>query len=259
MRRIFGRIYTYMLLIFLYAPVIIMAVYSFNESRTSKIWGGFSLKWYISLFSNKQILTALTHTLIIAAVAMIISTIIGTLAAVGISGLGKYSKKTIMAINYLGIINPDIIIGVSLMLLFTFMDLNFGFLTMFISHITFCIPFVVISVMPVIKKLNTNTINAAYDLGAKPLYTLRKVIIPQIRPGIITGALLAFTLSLDDFVVSFFTTGSGVTNLSIYVYTSARRGISPEINALSVLMLTVVFTLLVAVNLRMLKTERKTK
>ncbi len=253
MVKAFRKIYIALLLAFLYAPIAVMAVYSFNASRTSKIWGGFTLKWYASLFANAQILSALTYTLVVALAATVFSTVLGTMAAIGISGMHQRTKNIMLAVNYLCIINPDIIIGVSLMLVFAFMKLPFGLLTMFISHSAFCTPVVVMSVLPLIAKLDRHLLDAAYDLGAKPAYALRTVVLPQIRPGIVTGALLSFTLSLDDFMVSFFTTGSGVTNLSIYVYTSARRGISPEVNALSALMIFVVFTLLLIVNLRMRK------
>jgi spermidine/putrescine transport system permease protein len=245
------------LLLFLYAPIVVMAVYSFNASKTSKIWGGFTLKWYATLFANAQIFSALMYTLVIALVATAFSSVLGTLAALGISGMHQRAKNVMFAVNYLSIINPDIIIGVSLMLVFAFMKLPFGLLTMFISHSVFCTPVVVMSVLPLIAKLDRHLLDAAYDLGAKPAYALRTVVLPQILPGVVTGALLSFTLSIDDFMVSFFTTGSGVTNLSIYIYTSARRGISPEINALSVLMILVVFTLLLIVNLRMRKTKKE--
>lgn len=250
------KLYIYSILLFLYAPIAVMAVYSFNASRTSKIWSGFTLKWYTALFSNAQILSALMYTLVIALVATVFSCALGTFAAIGISGMHKKAKNIMLALNYLCIINPDIIIGISLMLVFAFMKLPFGLLTMIISHITFCTPVVVMSVLPQIAKLDKHLVDAAYDLGAKPPYALRKVVFPEIMPGIFTGALLAFTLSLDDFMVSFFTTGSGVTNLSIYVYTSARRGISPEVNALSVLMILIVFTLLLIVHFRMGKTKK---
>jgi spermidine/putrescine transport system permease protein len=257
MVKTFKKIYIFALLLFLYAPIVVMAVYSFNASKTSKIWGGFTLKWYASLFANTQIFSALMYTLVIALVATAFSSALGTLAALGISGMRQRTKNIMLAVNYLCIINPDIIIGVSLMLVFAFMKLPFGLLTMFISHSVFCTPVVVMSVLPLIAKFDRHLLDAAYDLGAKPAYALRTIVLPQIRPGILTGALLSFTLSIDDFMVSFFTTGSGVTNLSIYVYTSARRGISPEVNALSVLMIFVVFTLLLIVNLRMRKTKKE--
>ncbi len=257
MVKAFKKIYMFALLLFLYAPIVVMAVYSFNASKTSKIWGGFTLKWYATLFANAQIFSALMYTLVIALVATAFSSVLGTLAALGISGMHQRAKNVMFAVNYLSIINPDIIIGVSLMLVFAFMKLPFGLLTMFISHSVFCTPVVVMSVLPLIAKLDRHLLDAAYDLGAKPAYALRTVVLPQILPGVVTGALLSFTLSIDDFMVSFFTTGSGVTNLSIYIYTSARRGISPEINALSVLMILVVFTLLLIVNLRMRKTKKE--
>src|SRR5690606_23509295 len=179
---------------------------------------------------------ALYYTLLIAVLSSIISTIIGTFAAIGIYGMPGISKKIVLNLNYLPVLNPDIVTAVSLMTLFRFVRIEFGFITMLLSHITFCIPYVILSILPKLKQMNEHLAEAAMDLGATPFYALRKVIIPEIKPGIVTGALLAFTLSIDDFVISFFNKGAGVTNLSIEVYSMARLGINPVINALSSLM-----------------------
>ncbi|MBE6038524.1 MAG: ABC transporter permease [Anaerofustis stercorihominis] len=248
MMKFLKKFYIYIVLIFLYAPVFVMAVYSFNESRTSKKWGGFSLKWYESLFHNEEILSALYYTLIVAAVACIVSTIVGTISAIGIYSMSGKVKSLMLNVNYLPVINPDIVTGISMMLLFGFCSIRQGFFTMLIAHITFCIPYVVLSVLPKLNQMDKHLVEAAMDLGATPAYTLRKIVIPEILPGILTGALMAFTLSIDDFVISFFSTGSGVSNLSIYVYSAAKRGISPEINALSTLMILTVSVLLAIVN-----------
>lgn len=249
------RSYMSLILIFLYAPILVLMFYSFNASRTSKVWGGFSLKWYIALFQNSEILSALSYTLAIALSACVISTLVGTLSAIGIFSMSGKTKGLMLNVNYIPVIDPDIVTGISMMLLFSFLNMTPGFTTLLISHITFCIPYVVLSVLPKLNQMDTHLIEAAMDLGAKPFQTLWKVVLPEVKSGILTGALMAFTLSIDDFVISYFTTGSGVSNLSIYIYTAAKRGISPEINALSTIMILVVTVLLAAVNLR--RTDNK--
>jgi spermidine/putrescine transport system permease protein len=234
----------------MYAPILVLAVYSFNASRTSKVWGGWSLTWYRSLLENSDILQALYYTLLIAVLASTISTVIGTFSAIGIHAMREKSRALLLNINYLPVINPDIVTGLSLMLLFSAVSIRAGFVTLLIAHIVCCIPYVILSVLPKLKQMDSNLVEASMDLGAKPFYTLRKIVFPEIKSGIVTGALLAFTLSIDDFVISFFTTGSGVTNLSIYIYSAAKRGISPEINALSTIMIVTVTLLLVLVNRR---------
>ncbi|WP_058486652.1 ABC transporter permease [Defluviitalea phaphyphila] len=249
-KNIISRIYLFIILLFLYAPIVILMIFSFNDSKSRAKWNGFTLKWYESLFSDPDIKKALYYTIIIAILSSIISTIIGTLAAIGIHNMQKWKKIFIMNVTYLPILNPDIVTGISLMILFIFVNLKLGFTTMLLAHITFNIPYVILSVMPKLKQLNKHLYEAALDLGATPLYAFYKVILPEIMPGVITGALLAFTLSLDDFVISFFNTGSGVTNLSITIYSMARRGVEPTINALSTLMFIVVLILLFIVNKR---------
>lgn len=236
--------------IFLYAPIAALAVFSFNNSKSMAKWDGFTLDWYIKLFENDRIMNALYYTLLIAIVASIIATIVGTITAIGIYKMtnGKF-RNLILNINYLPILNPDVVTGVSLMTLFVFVKMEFGFTTMLLSHIVFNIPYVILSVLPKLKQLPVNIEDAAMDLGAKPMYALRKVILPQIKPGIISGLLIAFTMSIDDFVISFFTAGNGVTNLSIEIYSMTRRGISPEINALSTIMFIVVLGLLLLSNI----------
>ncbi|HOJ09698.1 MAG TPA: ABC transporter permease [Clostridiales bacterium] len=255
--RIAKKAYLYLVFIFLYAPIIVLVIYSFNESKSRGRWGGFTFKWYGELLKDREIAAALYNTLLVALLSSIIATIIGTAAAIGIQNMKKIRKAIIMNLTYLPVLNPDIVTGVSLMILFIFLkaftQLGLGFFTMLLAHITFNIPYVILSVLPKLKQLNKHMYEAALDLGATPGYALRKVIIPEIMPGIITGLLLAFTLSIDDFVISFFTTGSGVSNLSIYIYSMARRGINPKINALSTLMFLTVLILLLIVNKRMSK------
>lgn len=242
------RFYLFIIFLFLYTPIITFMVFSFNNSKTMGKWSGFTLKWYEQLFSNQRLMSALYYTILIALLASVIATIVGTISAIAISQMKGKLKALILNINYLPVLNPDIVTGIALMSLFIFLNFNFGFTTMLLAHITFDIPYVILSVLPKMRQLPENTLDAAADLGATPLYTLWKVIIPQIKPGIFSGFLMAFTMSIDDFVISFFTTGPGVTNLSIEIYSMARRGIKPEINALSTLMFLTVLALLLIVN-----------
>lgn len=242
--------------LFLYAPIISLAVFSFNDAKSMAKWSGFSLRWYQELFQNERILDALYYTIIIALLAAAISTIVGTITAIGIHKMrqGKV-RGLLLNINYLPVLNPDIVTGVALMSLYVFIKLEFGFTTMLLSHIVFDIPYVILSILPKLKQLPANIEDAAMDLGATPWYALRKVVLPQIKPGIISGMLIAFTMSIDDFVISFFTTGNGVTNLAIEVYSMTRRGLTPEINALSTLMFVAVLILLLLSNLAANKKE----
>jgi len=200
---------------------------------------------------------ALYNTVIIAVLSSAIATVIGTAAAIGIHNMKKLKRKIVMNLTYIPVVNPDIVTGLSLMLLFIFTNFRLGFISLLLAHITFNIPYVILSVLPKLKQLDKNLYEAALDLGATPLYAYRKVILPEIMPGVITGLLLAFTLSIDDFVISFFTTGSGVSTLSIIVYSMARRGINPKINALSTLLFITVLLLLVIVNIRTSGEHRK--
>ena len=240
--------YLFIIFLFLYTPIITLIIFSFNESKTMGKWTGFTLKWYKELFNNDRLMSALYYTILIAVLASIIATIVGTISAIAISQMSGKLKSIILNINYLPVLNPVIVTGIALMSLFIFLKFNFGFTTMLLAHITFDIPYVILSVLPKLRQLPENTLDAAADLGATPLYALWKVIIPQIKPGIFSGFLMAFTMSIDDFVISFFTTGPGVTNLSIEIYSMARRGIKPEINALSTLMFITVLALLLIVN-----------
>ena len=246
------KLESFIIFIFLYTPIVTLMVFSFNDSKSMGKWSGFTLKWYSQLFENQRIMEALKYTLIIAVIASVVATIIGTFAAIGIHKMKGLPKKALLNINNLPVLNPDIVTGVSLMSLFIFvmpfLNIQFGFMTMLIAHITFNIPYVILSVLPKLKQLPTNITEAALDLGATPGYAIRKIILPQIKPGIISGLLMAFTMSIDDFVISFFTTGPGVTNLSIEIYSMARKGINPSINALSTLMFLTVLILLLIVN-----------
>lgn len=254
--RALKKLYIGLIVLFLYAPIIVLIVYSFNDSKFST-WNGFTLKWYVELFTNSDILKALYNTILIAILSAIISTVVGTIAAIGIYDIHGFNKKVILNLNYLPVLNPDIVTAVSLMTLYKFLGIEFGFITLLLSHITFCIPYVILSILPKLRQMNKHLPEAAMDLGATPMYALRKVVIPEIMPGIFTGALIAFTLSIDDFVISFFTKGAGVTNLSIEIYSMARRGINPVINALSTLMFVGLLILLLIINKRQEKNIKK--
>lgn len=247
-RKLFKRIYTFLIFAFLYAPIVVLIVFSFNDSKSRSVWKGFTFKWYLELFQDTEVLTALYYTILIALISSLVATVIGTIAAIGLSDIPGIKRKLLLNVNYLPVLNPDIVTAVSLMTLFKFLRIEFGFLTMLLSHITFSIPYVILSILPKIKQMNRHLAEAAMDLGATPFYALRKVIIPEIRPGIISGALMAFTLSIDDFVISFFNKGAEVTNLSITVFSMAKRGINPVINALSTLMFIGLLILLIIIN-----------
>ncbi len=250
MTRVAKRLYLLLIFVFLYAPVLILIVFSFNDSKSRGHWAGFTLKWYQELFRDKEILSSLYYTVAVALLASLIATIMGTAAAIGIHKMGGLKKSLVMNATYLPVLNPDIVMGISLMLLFIFINIPLGFVTLLMAHISFNVPYVILSVLPKLKQLNKHLYEAALDLGALPFDAMRKVILPEIMPGIVTGFLLAFTLSLDDFVISFFTTGSGVSTLSIVIYSMARRGINPKINALSTLMFLAVLILLLIINKR---------
>ncbi len=244
------RLYVSLIYIILYAPIAILILYSFNESTQRSKFTGFSLRWYKELFSDKEILSALFYTLICALLASLIATIIGTVTAVGIYKMRKGPKNLLMSLSQIPMLNPEIVTGVSLMLLFVFINFERGFSTMLLAHITFNIPYVIISVLPKLKQMNPYLYEAALDLGAHPVYAFFNVVMPEIKSGIVTGFLFAMTMSIDDFVISFFTTGNGIQNLSIYIYNAAKRGISPKVNALSALMFLVMLILLLIVNKR---------
>lgn len=258
MMKFLKKAYLGLVLLVLYAPIAILMVYSFNESKTTS-WQGFSFKWYVELFNDPSIQRAFYYTILVATIAAIISTIIGTMAAIGIDKMSNRSKNAIMNLTYIPLLSPDIVIGISMMLLFTAVKAEFGLLTLVLSHITFCTPYVILSVMPRLKMMNSNLYEAALDLGATPMYAFKRVILPEILPGVISGAFIAFTLSIDDFVVSFFNTASGVNTLSIQIYSMARRGVSPKINAISTLMFATIMIILVIINVRANMQVKKTK
>lgn len=244
------RCYLGIILVFLYVPILVLIVQSFNAGKSRAKWEGFSFRWYIELFQDERILNALYVTLSIAVLAMIAATLLGTLAAIGIHAMKKRPQAMMMTLTNLPNTMPDIVTGISLMLLFIFTKVERGYVTMLLAHITFDTPYVILSVLPKLKQMNRHTYEAALDLGATPMYALLHVIIPECKQGIITGAMLAFTLSLDDFTISYFTTSPLVQNLSTLIYSSTRKGIDPSLNALSALMFIALLVLLLVVNRR---------
>lgn len=257
MRRFFKRAYLSLILLFLYIPIIVLIVQSFNSGKSRAKWEGFSFRWYSALFADRSIMDSLYVTLTVAILAAIVSTILGTLAAIGIHSMRKRPQSIMMTMTNLPMTMPDIVTGISLMLLFLFAKVERGYVTMLLAHITFNTPYVILSVLPKLKQMNKHSYEAALDLGATPGYALLHVILPEISPGVVTGALLAFTLSLDDFVISYFTTSPLVQNLSTLIYSKARIGIEPTLNALSALMFVALLLLLLAVNRRTAKAEKK--
>lgn len=262
MIKLLKRGYVSLIYIFLYLPILVLVVFSFNDSKSRVKWDGFTFKWYVQLFQDEQIMTSLYYTLAIAILASVIATIFGTAAAIGIHNMSKTRKSIVINLTYIPVLSPDIVTGVSLMILFIFIGLKLsflklGFLTLLLAHISFNLPYVILSVLPKLKQLNKHLYEAALDLGAHPWFAFRKVILPEIMPGIVSGFLLAFTLSIDDFVISFFTSGSGVSTLSMTIYSMARRGINPKINALSTLMFLSVLILLLIINKRSSDNLRK--
>ena len=254
MKKFFQKSYLFVILLFLYVPITVLIVQSFNAGKSRAKWEGFSFRWYEALFHDQAIMKALYVTLSVAIIAAIAATLLGTLAAIGIHAMKKRPQAVMMTMTNLPMTMPDIVTGISLMILFTFSRIERGYVTMLLAHITFNTPYVILSVLPKLKQMNKHTYEAAVDLGATPTYALVHVVLPEISQGVITGALLAFTLSLDDFVISYFTTSPMVQNLSTLIYSKARIGIEPTLNALSALMFLALLFLLLIVNRRGNKT-----
>ena len=250
------RSYLGLILLFLYAPIVTLIVFSFNAGKTMGIWRGFSLQWYVQLFQDATIMRSLGVTMSVALLSALGATLLGTMAAIGIHSMKSRRRAVVENISYIPMLSPDIVTGISLMLLFVFLGARLSYTTMLLAHITFNLPYVIFSVLPKLQQLPPHHYEAALDLGAKPSYALRRIVLPQIMPGVITGAIFAFTLSIDDFVISYFTS-QDVPNLSMTIYNMARRGINPKINALSTLMFVSVVTLLVVVNVRSVRQQRK--
>lgn len=247
--RFFKRFYLAIIFVFLYAPIAALMVLSFNSSKYMSKWTGFSLTWYEQLFSSELIMSALRNTLVIALLSALIATVIGTAACLGINHMKKVPRTLMMGMNNIPLMNADIVTGISLMLCFIAFGVSLGFGTVLIAHITFNIPYVVLSVMPKVKQTEKSTYEAALDLGASPLKAFFKVVFPDILPGVLSGFLLAFTMSLDDFIITHFTKGAGINTLSTLIYSEVRKGIKPSLYALSTILFLAVLILLVIGNL----------
>ncbi len=248
-----SKVYLGLVLMFLYVPIFVLIVFSFNTTKSRSVMSGFTFDWYIKLFKNEIIISSLVNTILVAVLASIAATILGTAAAVGINSMRKLPKSIILNITNFPIINPEIVTGVSLMLLFVFfaarMNVEFGFVTLLIAHVTFDVPYVILNVMPKFKQMDPFLYEAAQDLGCNPFKAFFKVVLPEIMPGVVSGFLMSFTFSLDDFIISYFTCGSSMQTLPVTIYSMTRRKVSPEINALSTIIFLVVVVVLIIKNL----------
>ena len=251
---VIAKVLNILVFLFLYLPIAVLIVFSFNDSKSRTVWSGFSLHWYEELFHDEEILSAFSTTITVSVLAAVIATVLGTAAAIGFHSMKRKPRHLLMTINNIPMTNADIITGVSLMLLFVFtgnlLGFSLGFGTLLVAHITFNIPYVVLAVLPKLRQLNPNLGEAAMDLGATPWQAFWKVLMPELRPGILNGLLIAFTLSIDDFVISYFTAGSEVATLAMQIYAMTRKRISPEVNALSTILFVTGLTLLLIVNFR---------
>ena len=256
LKKILSNSFLWLVMLFFYLPIFYVILFSFNESKSLTKFSGFSLQWYQKMFESRSVREAIYYTLIIAVLATIISTIVGTLTAIGLSKSNKVLKAVVLQINDIPMMNPDIVTAIGFMLLFSSLGVQKGFATILLAHVSFCIPYVILTVMPRLRQLDDNLAEAALDLGATPFQALTKVIIPQLRGSILSGALIAFTMSFDDFVISFFTSGPKVSNIAIYVY-SAIKHINPTINALSTIIVVIVTITLTIVNVVPLIKEKK--
>ena len=262
--RIIAKAYLWLILLVIYAPIGFIAVFSFTEAKSLGNWTGFTFNLYESLFTGANsnsaaLLVALKNTVVIALVASLISTVLGTLAAIGIYNLSGRRKRAIQFLNNIPMLNPDIITGVSLFLLFVFLHVTKGYTTIILAHVTFCTPYVVLNVLPKLSQMNPNIYEAALDLGATPMQALRKVLVPLLRPGMISGFILAFTMSLDDFAVTYFTAGSsGIDTLSTFIYSDVRKGgLTPELKPMMTLIFLLVLVVLLIVNLRSFRKQKQ--
>lgn len=274
MKKALKNFYLVLCFIFLYSPIIVLIVFSFNESKNRATFTGFTFKWYRELFSDSLVMSSLWNTLLVAFLAAIFSTILGTIASIGISNMKKRTKNAVMNITYLPVVNPEIISGISLMLFFVMLSnllakigglfglewgFEQGFITVLIAHISFCLPYIILSVLPKIRQMDIHLYEAALDLGCKPSQAFIKAVLPEIMPGIISGALMAFTFSLDDFVITYFTSGSSFQTLPVTIYSMTRMKVNPSINALSAILFVVVLLLLLLMNVKQARTDKNAK
>jgi spermidine/putrescine transport system permease protein len=254
----YSKIYLFLILAFFYLPIIYVVFFSFNASRSLTNFTGFSMRWYQKMFKTRSMMESIYYSAIIAVIATAVSTVVGTIVAIGLSKSSRLIKQAVTQINNLPMLNPDIVTAIGLMLLFSTFNVPTGFGTLLLAHIMFCIPYVILSIMPKLRQLDDNLAEAALDLGCTPIQALYKVIIPQIKEGIVSGALVAFTMSFDDFVISYFTTGPGINNISTYVYATTKR-INPSVNALSTLIVIAITLIMIVSNVIPLLRERRKK
>ncbi len=260
-----SKLYLIVVFVVMYAPIAVMIFFSFNAGKSTSEFEGFSLRWYQALFQNGEVMQALYNTLLVAALSAVFSTVLGTMAAVGISGMKRWQRKAINTVTNLPMMNPDIVTGVSMLLLFVFAGRLFGqssvlgFWTLLLAHITFNLPYVILSVQPVLSKVDVHLSEAAQDLGCTPAKAFFKVVLPAISSGIVTGFMMAFTLSVDDFVISVFTTGPSFSTLPLHIYSMTKKPVKPDINALSTIMFVAVFLLLVLINVHEGSNEKKAR
>lgn len=260
MKKLSSKVYVGLVMLFLYLPIFVLILYSFNDGKTS-VWKGFTLKWYSELFNNSAIMSSLYNTLIIAVLASVVATVLGTAAAIGLNNYKGIKRTLLTNVSNFPIINPEIVTGVSFMLLFAFagglLGFEMGFGTVLIAHIGFCTPYVILNVMPKLRQMDKNVYEAALDLGCNQRQAFFKAVMPEIMPGVLTGLLMSFTYSLDDFVITYFTRGAQFQTLPIEIYTMLRRRISPTINALSTLLFVITLTILIIVNVRDRRAEKQ--
>ena len=245
MKKFFKNFYLLLIFLFLYAPIVVLMIFSFNDSKSRRLWNGFTTRWYVELFRDADILHSLYVTLLVA------------IAAIGIHNMGRRAKAAYLTVNNIPMSSSDTIMGVTFMLLFAAIGLDKGYLTLILAHVTFCTPYVVLNVMPKLRQLDKNAYEAALDLGATPHQALHKVILPEIMPGIVTGAIMAFTMSIDDFVVSYFTAGTTSQPLSVVIYSMTRHRMTPKINAISTILFLIVLVLLIVINMRQSRDEKR--
>ena len=254
MKKVLSKAYIILIMLFLYLPIFTLIVLSFNETKSMSVWGGFSLHWYKELFQSRLMMGAIVNTFSIAILAALIATVVGTLAVLGLAAMQPRSRNTLLALNNIPLLNADIVMGISLMLFFLMIGAPRGYMTILFSHATFCIPYVILSVRPRVNKNTDKLYEAALDLGATESYAFRKIVLPELWPGITAGFLLSFTMSVDDFIITYFTRGAGINTISTLIYSEVKIGIRPSLFALSTIIFTIAFAVLIIVNVRQNRT-----
>ena len=257
-KKILPKVFLVLMMAFFYLPIVYTVIFSFNDSRSLTHFSGFSLRWYERMFNDATMMQSIFYTIVIALLATVISTIAGTITAIGLSKSKRVLKSIVLQINDLPILNPEIVTAIGLLMFFSALGVRKGFGTLLLAHIMFCTPYVILSVMPKLRSLDPNLADAALDLGATPWQALVKVIVPQIMPGIVSGALIAFTMSFDDFIISYFVTGNGINNISIMVYTMSKR-VNPSINSLSTIIIVIITAVLLIINIVPIIKEKRRK